>query len=117
MRAINIGKKNMNVSVGRSLVIDLSDRQPCWYANLEDKVPRSKAKWVVGVKKPGSEEDEEYSFKVSKLGSVKDDKFWTHASSEGFALKLIDTFKDGGKSAVIGWVKDGCPGFTKRGSK
>jgi hypothetical protein len=115
MKAINISTNNMGTTMNRSLIIDLSDRQPCWYANLEDKSPRSKAKWVVGVKKAGDEDDEEYSFKVSKAGDVKDDGFWTYASSVDFAVKLIDTYKDGGKSAVVKWVKDGCPGFVKRG--
>jgi hypothetical protein len=114
MKAINIGTNIVSTPMSRSMMIDLSDRQPCWYANLEDKSPRSKAKWVVGVKKIG-EDDKEYSFKISKAGDVTDDGFWTYASSIDFAVLLIEKYKDGGKTSVASWVKDGCPGFVKRG--
>ena len=114
MKAINIGTGNMTTVNRKS--IDLTDRQPCWYANFENDTTRAQAKWVVGVKRI-DEDDEEYSFKVSKAGDVTDDEFWNYTRSEGFAIKLLDTYKDGGKSAVSKWVKDGCPGFIKRGIK
>jgi hypothetical protein len=114
MKAINIGTNNMTTINKKS--IDLTDRQPCWYANFKDSSSRTKAKWIVGVKKTNEDKDE-YSFKVSKAGDVSDDEFWNYASSENFAIKLIEKFKDGGKSAVSRWIKDGCPRFTKRGTK
>ena len=113
MKAVNISTNTMATAVNRSMV-DLSDRQPCWYANLEDVSPRNKAKWVVGVKNP-TEDDEECSFKISKAGDVADEGFWSWASSIDFAVMLIEKYKDGGKSVVFSWVKNGCPGFTKRG--
>jgi len=113
MKAINIGTNNMTTN---RKSIDLTDRQPCWYANFESGTSRNKAKWAVGVKR-NDEDDDEYSFEVSKAGDTSDEGFWSYASSEDFAIKLIDLFKEGGKSAVSRWVKDGCPGFTKRGKK
>lgn len=107
MKAINI-----NTNVGLA-VVDLSDKQPCWYAILEDRSPRSKAKWVIGVKRSAGK-DEEYSFKISKAIDVTDDGFWNYASSVDFAINLIDKYKNIGKSEVIKWVEDGCPGFVKR---
>jgi hypothetical protein len=109
MRAINIKKNQMSTSMNKSMtkVIDLSDRQPCWYANLECKSDKSKSKWTVGVKVPGEDKDE-FSFKVSSAGDANDEKFWLHVSSAEFAIELINQFKIGGKTAVDGWVKGGC---------
>lgn len=99
MKAINIGKKTVATQS------DPEDRQPCWYANLENHSSRKKAKWVVGVKKEDKEKNQEYSFKLSKVGDVEDDKFWAYASSVDFALKIISIFKSKGKSGLAEWVK------------
>lgn len=111
MRAINIKKNNMNNSIPATIAstaaVDLTDRQPCWYANLEDGSDRLKAKWVVGVKKAG-QDPEEHSFKASKAGDVTDDEFWAYITSPDFAIELIELFKRDGKKAVTNWVKNGC---------
>lgn len=110
MKAINIKKNQMNASMSRgNRPIDLSNRQPCWYANLECKDGKEKAKWTIGLKRPG-EDRYECSFKVSKAGDVNDEVFWDYISSSAFAIKLLDLFKDNGKSAIDEWVKNGCPG-------
>lgn len=88
--------------------VDPTEKQPCWYANLENGKTRAKTKWIVGVKKVG-EEKNEYSFKVSKIGSVKDDKLWAQVSSLDFAIELIKRYRSGGKKEINEWIKNKCP--------
>ena len=109
MRTLNIKKNNMNTSMQKPIAssIDLTDRQPCWYANLEDSSDRLRAKWVVGVKR-ARDDKEEYSFVASKAGDVTDDEFWSYIISPDFAIELIESYKRGGKKAVTNWVKNGC---------
>ena len=95
MKAINLGKTMSS--------IDITDKQPCWYATLESVSSRSKAKWVVGVKRE-DKNNQEYSFKISKLGDVYDEDFWTDKTSKDFAIKLIEKFKSGGKEALKEWL-------------
>lgn len=108
MKAINIKKNKMSASMNKNQnrAIDLTDRQPCWYAVLEEKSDRSKSKWVVGMKEYGSKD--EYSFKISKTGDVTDEKFWAYISSEDFAIELLGLFRNGGEIAVANWVRNGC---------
>lgn len=113
MKTINIGTNTIGISMSRSMV-DLSDRQPCWYATLEDQSQRNKAKWIVGVKK-ADEVKKECSFEIFKIGDVSDDGFWAYVSSADFAVKLIEKYRNDGKPAITSWIKDGCPGFIKRG--
>lgn len=103
MKAINI---NTSKSMQSSLV-DLSDRQPCWYANLENGTDRKKAKWIIGVKN-SDENKNEHSFKLSNAGDVYDDEFWNYSSSADFAAKIIDLFRNGGETSVDSWIKNGC---------
>ena len=105
MKAINIGNSVMNM--------DVIERYPCWYAKLSDKVPRSHAKWAVGVKKENKEENEEYLFKVSKVGNVADNDFWTYITSKDFACNLISIFRASGKKAIIKWINSGCKDVRK----
>ncbi len=62
MKTINIGAALRKTNI--PLITDISDKQPCWYANFKDVSPRSKAKCVVGIKDIDSEKNKEYSFKV-----------------------------------------------------
>jgi len=86
--------------------IDIEDKQPCWYADMERGDSRD-YRWKVGCKHDGK--DEEYSFKISKAGDVDDDEFWTRATGVDFATELIDLYRQGGQRAVKEWIKNGCP--------
>ena len=105
MKAINIKTSHVSMPTPK-IQVDITDRQPCWYANLENGTERSKAKWVVGVKKSGDEENDEYSFKVSRVGDPSDDKVWAYATSPDFAVEIIEIFRQGGKSAILKWLKE-----------
>lgn len=85
-------------------MIELDDRQPCWYANLDDANNKNKAKWVVGVK--GQEDVEECKFRVLRIADPQNDMSWRWATSFECAQKLMDIFKNGGKSALLQWIKN-----------
>jgi len=106
MKAVNLKKNSMN-SISYNNQIDLSDRQPCWYANTENLEDRHSAKWIVGLKESG-EKKEEYSFKISDAGDVLDEGFWIYATSQDFAVRLIALFKNSGQLGVSGWITSGC---------
>lgn len=86
---------------------DIDGRYPCWYANVEQAARRKDYKWKVGCKHDGK--TDEYSFKFSKLGNIKDEERWNEITSTDFAIKLIELFRQGGQKTVKKWVQDGCP--------
>jgi len=105
MRTLNIKAGNTSLS---TINTDFpEDRQPCWYADMEQASKRKDYRWKVGRKHDGK--NDEYSFKISKAGDVSDERFWQHATGVDFATELIDLFKNGGSRAVKDWVKQGCP--------
>jgi hypothetical protein len=109
MRVINKSQKLEcieKMATSASPPIDLTDKQPCWYVEIEKREAREKAKWKVGVKH--ASKTDEYSFKISKAGDIKDDKFWARATSKEFAIKLLELYKTGGRKAVRDWVNSGC---------
>lgn len=89
------------------IVVDIEDKQPCWYAQQERGTSRHDYKWKVGRKHEG--EVDEYSFSVSKAGDVNDEDFWKRVTSQDFAVELIDLFRKGGQKAIKDWVNNGCP--------
>ena len=89
------------------LVIDIEEKQPCWYADMEKGISRKEYKWKVGCKHDGKVE--EYSFKISKAGNVDDDNFWARATGVDFAAELIKLFREGGQRSVKDWITNGCP--------
>lgn len=111
MKTININstpKSNIaNTRISMATGPEPEDRQPCWYANLDEASDRPKATWTVGIKEEG-EDKREYSFRPSKAGDVTDDEFWQRITSPDFAVELIDTFRGGGEKAVKDWIKNGC---------
>lgn len=103
MKTINI--KGTIVPV--AMPLNPEDKQPCWYAILNNRDNRSKAMWVVGVKEErGSKR--EYSFKLARAGEVDNKNFWQRATSQDFAIELINLFRAGRSKAVEGWVNNGC---------
>jgi len=104
MRALN---SKAGTFVSNQRAIDIEDKQPCWYADMERGPKRKDYKWKVGCKHDGN--TDEYSFKISKAGDIDDDEFWSRATSVDFAAELIDLFRNGGQKSVKDWVKNGCP--------
>lgn len=98
MKIINIKNGDSTNNTTIIGVVDLSDKQPCWYANIENSTDRYKAKWVVGVKTRDGKD--EYSFKASDVGDVGDDDVWSYVLSSNFAIDIIDSFKRGGEAEV-----------------
>lgn len=91
----------------QKLDIDMEDKQPCWYADMERGPKRTDYKWKVGCSHEGNVD--EYSFAISKVGDVHDDEFWNRMTSIDFATELIDTFRNGRQKAVREWLRNGCP--------
>ena len=83
MKAINIKKNSISIALGK--FIDLSDRQPCWYANFD----KENAKWIIGVKKTGGPKVE-HSFPATKDSN----------SSPDFAVELIEVFRANGEDGI-----------------
>lgn len=104
MRTLN-SKAGSLVSTNKR-AIDIEDKQPCWYADIERGAKRKDYKWKIGCNHDGNAE--EYSFKISKAGDVDDDEFWARATGVDFATELIDLFREGGQKAIKDWVKNGC---------
>ena len=108
MRIANIKSGNLVDSSTRiKLPVREGDHAPCHYANIEKNENRKEWKWNIGCKH--QEQNEEYSFKMSKAGNVDDEAFWQRITGVEFAMELIDLFRDGGELAVKSWIKDGCP--------
>ena len=99
MRTINKNKNTGGkVVVASSLMkvpLDISDRQPCYYANSSKE--NGRLVWKVGV---DSEDSDEHAFEMDDVPEHK---------SERFACSLLDVYKKGGKEAVEDWLKNGCP--------
>ena len=106
MRAMNSKSGNF-VSTASPSHINVDDRQPCWYADMEQALKKKDYKWKVGCKQDGK--TEEYSFKVSKAGDVNDSNFWDRVTGIDFASELIDLFRQGGQKSVKDWIRNGCP--------
>lgn len=105
MRALNSKSGNF---IPVSPVLKAGDeKQPCWYADIEQASKRKDYKWKVGCKQDGK--TEEYSFKISKAGDVTNGDFWTRATGIDFATELIDLFREGGQKSVKDWIRNGCP--------
>ena len=81
----------------------IEERQPCWYAKLEEGKSRLSAKWLIGVKCEGKDPIE-YSFRVSRLGDVNDDNVWSSVASKDIAIEMLKIFRRGGKKAVSDWI-------------
>jgi len=108
MRTLNIKTNSSLLAIPTSKPpISVDDKQPCWYADMENASKRKDYKWKVGCKHEGK--TDEYSFKISKAGDVNNDKFWKRATGVDFAIELIDLFKHGGAKAIKDWIKNGCP--------
>ena len=90
MKAININKNALSVYHSGKLA-DLTERQPCWYANFD----KERAEWIIGVKKSG-ERKVEHSFPA-----IEDS-----TSSPDFAVELIEVFRESGESGVEKWMKE-----------
>ncbi|KKM21183.1 hypothetical protein LCGC14_1638060 [marine sediment metagenome] len=104
--------RTLNIRAGSTLLSTINtnfpeDKQPCWYADMEQVNKREDYKWKVGCKYDGK--NDEYSFKISKAGDVNNERFWQRATGVDFATELIDLFKNGGSKAIENWVKQGCP--------
>ena len=92
MKAINITSNTIKPRENHnSMVVDISDKQPCWYANFTfDGEDREEAYWTVGLKNIQEDNKNEYSFKLLKAGNVDSDIFWHKATSSNFAIKLLE---------------------------
>jgi hypothetical protein len=77
--------------------------QPCWYVSFQPGEKRRQCKWKVGVK--FGQEVEEHLFGLASF-DLEDEKVWSSVTSQEFALKLLDTFRTGGKNVVKEWLKD-----------
>jgi len=104
MRALN---SKAGAFVSSQGPVNIEDKQPCWYADMERGAKRKDYKWKVCCKHDG--DTDEYSFKISRAGDVNDDGFWDRATSVDFASELIELFRDGGQKSVRDWIKHGCP--------
>ena len=107
MRVANV-KEGRIVQITKPQFVDL-DKMPCVYADLEKADKRKDWKWKVGCKFFGYGKDIEYSFKISKIGDVDNEKFWLRSINADFAIELVSVFKDGGELALKEWIKNGCP--------
>ena len=107
MRTLNIKAGSTSLLTANLFTNFPEDRQPCWYADIEQANSRKNYKWKVGRKYEG--DNDEYSFKISKAGDVDNEKFWERATGVDFAAELIDLFRDGGTKAIKDWIKKGCP--------
>lgn len=100
MRTINkskdTGGKVIAVSAVMKVPTDVSDRQPCYYANSSQE--NGKLIWRVGI--DNEDQSDEHTF---EMDDVKENK------SERFACTMLDLYKKGGKKAVEDWLKNGCP--------
>lgn len=105
MKVINSKAVSLTNNNNKYLPIDLDERQPCWYADLERGSSKKDYKWKVGCKYDGN--TDEYSFKISDVGDVNDNDFWSVITSADFATKLIDTYKAGGKDLLEKQIKSG----------
>lgn len=99
MKTLNSGKE-LPIPMGH---FDEIDKYPCWYANMKRGKKRKDYKWEVGYNYNGK--SDEYSFKISKIGDVDDNKFWNHVTSEDFAIELIELYKNGGQKNIKNWIK------------
>ena len=79
---------------------DYEDKHPCYHADADRST--DVVEWKVGVS--GSENDEEFSFKVKK-----GDPLWDSVDGAEFAIKLLEQFKAGGGVGVSSWIANGCP--------
>lgn len=105
MRALN--SKSGSFTSINSTKINVEDKQPCWYADIEQASKRKDYRWKVGCKCDGK--TDEYSFKISKAGDVNNNDFWQRVTGIDFATELIDLFRDGGQKSIKEWIKNGCP--------
>lgn len=105
MRTLN--SKSGSFTSINAAKIPVEDKQPCWYADIEQATKKKDYKWKVGCKKGGK--TEEYSFKISNAGDVNNSDFWQRATGIDFATELIDLFRDGGQKSIKEWIKNGCP--------
>lgn len=101
MRTINKIQGKVEVSK-----LQENDSCPCWYANLEDFNYRRRANWKVGVY--GNGDEDSWTFKISHVGDVNDNEFWARATSQEFAIDIIQKLKIG-LCELKEWVKSGCP--------
>lgn len=105
MKTVNIKTKNSVLKA--KLLLSSDDKAPCYFTKVEKSEKRKDWKWSVGVKY--LDNNEEFSFKMLKIGDTSDEKLWKRITSVDFAIELIDLFRDGGELAVKTWLKNGCP--------
>jgi hypothetical protein len=113
MRTINSNQNELfsstdddSIVAAVAAVMD-TDRQPCWYVQVEKAEEQKDYSWKVGVK--GNAHSEEHEFKFSEIGKSNDTETWNLASSPNFPFNILEKFKIGGKKAVKDWFKNGCP--------
>ena len=111
MKTINSNQNELFSNTdGSSMTVGMimdTDRQPCWYVQVEKAEEQKDYSWRVGIK--GSTHTEEHEFKFSEIGKSNDTETWNLVSSPNFPFKLLEKFKVGGKKAVKDWFKNGCP--------
>lgn len=105
MKTLNTGARITTTSIKPT---PEDGKLPCWYADFEKGEKRKDCVWKVGVKRDGQQK-EEFSFKASKAGDIKDDEEWNKITSPDFAITLLDKYKAGGQKAVKEWLNRGCP--------
>lgn len=113
MRTINSNTNELfsdledgSITIAATVVVD-SDRQPCWYVQVDRAEKQKDHSWKVGVK--GNTHNEEHEFKFSEISKSNDMETWNIVNSPNFPFKLLEKFKVGGKKAVKDWFKNGCP--------
>lgn len=102
MKLLNTKSGNF---ISHSLVLDIEGRQPCWYVNLGES--NGIKIWVVGCKYDG--QSDEYIFELSGVADLSDASSIEHATGKDFAIKLLDTFRQGGSEAIKKWISNSCP--------
>ena len=108
MKTINIAVDNTKLKESSRSMIEISDRQPCWYADLVmEGEDREDAQWKVGLKDGQNSHD--YAFDVTRAGDVHNDEFWARATSADFAVELLRLYRTGGQDTIKNWVRSGCP--------
>ena len=75
-------------------------QQPCWFVEFVDQ-----SKWRVGVKT--IIKSDEFTFDLCEITNYSD-KSRSNVTSLDFAVKLLDTYKKGGRKSVKKWMNNGC---------
>lgn len=83
----------------------MTDKYPCWYADLEKGDTLDKYYWRVGC--VSEEEESECVIKLVDIGDISNKEFLKKMFSSDFPLKLLDLFKKGGEESVMDWISKG----------